>query len=106
MDSMMMGPAVPQPGMMDPAMGMAPGAGAPQQNPFPSTDPAVVAQIVALLGGLQQQDHANLQMEQDGVLQMLLSSLMPAPEDPMMGGAGGFVEGGEAPMMGPETMML
>lgn len=100
----MMGPAQPMPGM-DPMAMMAPGAGAPVENPFPSTDPAVVAQIVALLGGMQQQDHANLQMQQDGVLQMLLSSLMPATEGPMDMDSG-FVEGGEAPMAGPEQMMM
>lgn len=100
-----MGPAQPMP-PQDPMAMMAPGAGAPMENPFPSTDPAVVAQIVALLGGMQQQDHANLQMQQDGVLQMLLSSLMPAPEAPMMGMDAGFVEGGEVPLAGPEQMML
>lgn len=105
MDSMMgMGPAMPGPGLpMDP-MAMAPGAGAPVANPFPSTDPAVVAQIVSLIGGLQQQDHAQLQMQQDGVLQMLLSSLMPAQPDPMMDA--GFVEGGGGMPAGPEQMMF
>ena len=104
MDSMMgMGPAMPGPGLpMDPNAMMA-GAGAPVANPFPSTDPAVVAQIVSLIGGLQQQDHIQLQTQQDGVLQMLLSSLMPAQPEPMMDA--GFVEGAAAPMA-PEQMMF
>jgi hypothetical protein len=99
----MMGAASPMPSM-DPMAMMAPGAGAPMGNPFPSTDPAVVAQIVSLIGGMQQQDHMQLQAQQDGVLQMLLSSIMPPAPAPMMDA--GFAEGGEAMLAGPDPMMM
>lgn len=117
MDSMMMGAQpLPQQGppmggpvgpmMEDPSMGMAPGAGG-ATNPYPSTDPAVIAQIVALIGGLQQEDHMNLQMQQDGVLQMLLSSLMPPAQDPMaLPSDAGFVEGGDSMLAAPDQMMM
>ena len=106
-----MPPELMPPGAMPPAgpeMGMDPGAMPPPQ--FPSTDPSVIAQVIAMIGQLQQEDHMNLQAQQDGVLQMLLQSIVPQEEGiegmatPM--GDAGFAEGAEAPMVGPDQMMM
>lgn len=110
----MMGMAAPMP--QGPAMGMpmdttggmpmesmAPGAGAPAPNPFPSTDPAVVAQILSLIGQVQMEDHNNLQMQQDSVLQMLMGAMVPSAPSPM--DDSGFAEGGEQLVGADEYMM-
>lgn len=76
----------------------------PAPNPFPSTDPTVVAQIMALVGELQSQDHMNLQAQQDGVLQMIMSAMAPAPAGPPAGDPG-FAEGG-MPLAPPDQMMM
>lgn len=101
MDPGMMAAPMPMgiPPGMDPAAGMAPGAGAPVGNPYPSTDPAAVAQIISML---QQADHMKMQGDQDMVLQLLLGALSgeQMPTD------AGFVEGSDMPMLPPEQMMM
>lgn len=53
-----------------------------QAEVFESTDPSVISMIVGQLKGLQQQDHAELQSEQDSVLRMLLMQMGLAPGAP------------------------
>lgn len=88
------------PGMMTPGMdnSMMPTAmGAPQ---FASTDPSVIAQILSMLEGLQQSDHAQLGKQQDEVLASVLMQLgiLGAPDT-----GAGFAEGG-MPMLPPEQL--
>lgn len=75
----------------------APMAGAPSE--YPSTDPAVISQIMAMLGGLQSQDHTALQSNQDAVLMAILQQMGIGGVQPEQG----FAEGGDM-MLPPEQM--
>ncbi len=95
MDPMAMaGGGMPMEGMVPP-MGMEAGA-----SPFPSTDPGVISEILSMLMGMREQDHASLEMQQDEVLMGILQAMGIGGVDPMSG----FAEGGMPPMPMDEQM--
>lgn len=95
----------PVPG--DPSLGAATGApmGAPSASPFPSIDPMVIAGLVTQIKGLQEQDLASLQSQQDVVLAAVVQALGGAGPDPMQGVTEGAAFGApEGPPMGAPPM--
>lgn len=88
--------------MMDEMMGAAPMGAAPEEAPqgpgsmFPSIDPmGPIGQLMQMVQGVQQQDHARLQMAQNAVLGMLMQGLMATNQSPTQGfaeGAAGDIE--------------
>ena len=98
--------------MIDPMMAADPGgAPAPDAGPggmFPSIDPmGPVGQLMQMVQGVQQQDHARLSMAQNAILAMLMQGLMQTnmgPEQGFAEGAAGDIEAdptGEAAAGGP-----
>lgn len=74
--------------------GMDPSSGAESAGaPFPSIDPLVIAEIVAQVKGLQEQDHMKLQMQQDTVLAAVMEAMSAGSEDPSLGVAEGAAFG-------------
>lgn len=103
-EGMTMGPGVAEAMGMPAEDPMAGGMGGPGQPAFASLDPMAVAQIVMQVKGLQEQDHAMLQMQQDTVLAAVMEAMGGNSVDPSLGATEGAAFGAPEAMPDEDPM--